>query len=73
MGRASSTDVVPFYGLHQGGVDTPAQEFLHFASFDATSPSVDDLRELLKEWTAAAASLTEGKPYEALAKLPAPL
>jgi deferrochelatase/peroxidase EfeB len=44
-------------------VDTPAQEFLHFASFDATSSSIDDLRELLKEWTAAAASLARGKPY----------
>lgn len=44
-------------------MDTAAQEFLHFASFDTTSSSADDLRELLKEWTAAAASLTRGKPY----------
>ncbi|HWI94448.1 MAG TPA: iron uptake transporter deferrochelatase/peroxidase subunit [Solirubrobacterales bacterium] len=55
---------VPFYGARQAGIDTPAQEFLDFATFDLTSDSVDDLREILKQWTAAAAALTAGRRYE---------
>jgi len=55
---------VPFYDSHQAGIATPAQEFLDFAAFDVTSSSIDDLREVLEEWTAAAAALTAGKLYE---------
>jgi deferrochelatase/peroxidase EfeB len=36
---------------------------LSFAAFDLTTESVDDLRQLLQEWTAAAASLTQGRSY----------
>lgn len=54
----------PFYGGHQGGIATPAQEFLAFAAFDITSDSIDDLREILKEWTAAAVAVTAGQAYE---------
>jgi deferrochelatase/peroxidase EfeB len=55
---------VSFYGAHQAGIGTPAQEFLQLAAFDVTSESVDDLREILSGWTAAAAALTAGKAYE---------
>src|SRR3954451_4455874 len=55
---------VPFNGSHQAGIDTPAQEFLDFAAFDVTSTSIDDLRDVLKQWTVAAAALTAGGPYE---------
>jgi deferrochelatase/peroxidase EfeB len=55
---------VSLYGDHQAGIGTPAQEFLDFAVFDMTSESADDLREVLKQWTAAAASLTAGQPFE---------
>jgi deferrochelatase/peroxidase EfeB len=55
---------VPFYGTHQAGIGTPAPEFLDFAAFDVTSDSIDDLRDILKEWTAAAAALTAGEPYK---------
>jgi deferrochelatase/peroxidase EfeB len=55
--------VVPFYGSHQAGIATPAPEFLSFAAFDLVSRSVDDLRGVLQEWTAAAASLTRGESY----------
>jgi deferrochelatase/peroxidase EfeB len=54
----------PFYDDHQGGIATPAQEFLNFTAFDLTSSSPDDLRDVLREWTAAAAALTAGKRYE---------
>jgi deferrochelatase/peroxidase EfeB len=55
---------VSFYGPYQAGIATPAQEFLNFAGFDITSSSLDDLRDVLKQWTAAAAALAAGRPYE---------
>jgi deferrochelatase/peroxidase EfeB len=55
---------IPFYGTHQAGIDTPAPEFLDFAAFDVISDSVDDLHDILKEWTAAAAALMAGEPYK---------
>ena len=33
-GQADGTGTVPFYGEHQAGIDTPAQDRLHFAAFD---------------------------------------
>jgi deferrochelatase/peroxidase EfeB len=53
-----------FHGKNQGGIATSAQEFLDFATFDLVSGSLDDLREVLKEWTNAAAILTTGQRYE---------
>ncbi len=55
---------MPFYGAHQAGVATPAQEYLHFAAFDMTSDALSDLREMLQQWTAAAATMTAGEPYQ---------
>jgi deferrochelatase/peroxidase EfeB len=59
-----STDLgatVPFYGARQAGIETPAQDRLHFAAFDLTVSSADEVRELLREWSNAAAEMTEGK------------
>jgi deferrochelatase/peroxidase EfeB len=61
---SAAKEAFPFYGPQQAGIATPAQEFLDFAAFDLTSTSVDDLREILKEWTVAAAALTAGRRYE---------
>jgi deferrochelatase/peroxidase EfeB len=52
----------PFYGVHQAGIVTPAQDRLHFAAFDISSTSRDDLVALLKAWTDAAARMTQGRP-----------
>lgn len=52
----------PFFGAHQSGILTPAQDRLHFAAFDVTTTSRDDLVALLRAWTAAAANLTQGLP-----------
>ncbi len=51
----------PFFGAHQAGIVTPAQDRLHFAAFDVSS-TLDraGLIELLTEWTDAAARLTQG-------------
>ena len=50
----------PFYGTHQAGIVTPVQDRLHFATFDVTTTSRDELTALLQDWTAAAARMTQG-------------
>jgi len=54
------TGSVPFYGAHQAGIDTPAQDRLHFAAFDLLTEDPAELQELLREWTLAAAEATSG-------------
>lgn len=54
---------IAFYGEHQAGVATSAQEYLHFASFDLTTMAVSDVQSLLQRWTAAAARLCAGESY----------
>jgi deferrochelatase/peroxidase EfeB len=61
---SGSGATVPFYGSHQAGIATPAQEFVNLAAFDMSSDASDDLRRLLQSWTEAAAALTAGRPYE---------
>ncbi|RCG25959.1 deferrochelatase/peroxidase EfeB [Sphaerisporangium album] len=58
---ASTSDPVAFYGEHQAGIVTPAQDRLHFVSFDVVTKKRDELVDLLQEWTAAAARMTQGK------------
>jgi deferrochelatase/peroxidase EfeB len=58
---AASTTSYPFYGDHQAGITTPAQDRLHFAAFDMISPDRADLVGLLQDWTAAAARMTQGR------------
>lgn len=58
----SASVVYPFYGEHQAGIATPAQDRLHFAAFDISpGTSRAELIELLKDWTTAAAAMTAGK------------
>jgi deferrochelatase/peroxidase EfeB len=52
---------VPFYGEHQAGIDTPAQDRLHFAAFDLQTEDLAELRELMREWSRAAAEMTGGE------------
>jgi deferrochelatase/peroxidase EfeB len=62
--RALTSDdadrTIPFYGPHQAGIATAAQDRLHFAAFDVTTDSREDVRDLLRAWTDAAARMTEG-------------
>ena len=55
------TGDVPFYGAHQAGIATPAQDRLHFAAFDLIDSSPAALRELMQEWSRAAAEMTAGQ------------
>jgi deferrochelatase/peroxidase EfeB len=51
---------VPFYGGVQAGIVTPAQDRLHFVSFDVLTKDRRQLVQMLKDWTAAAARMTGG-------------
>lgn len=55
------TGSVPFYGEHQAGIATAAQDRLHFASFELLTESRAELQELMREWTLAAAEMTGGE------------
>jgi deferrochelatase/peroxidase EfeB len=57
----AGTGSVSFYGEHQAGIDTPAQDRLHFASFDLLSDDPAELRELMREWSRAAAEMSAGE------------
>ncbi|WP_066040384.1 iron uptake transporter deferrochelatase/peroxidase subunit [Herbiconiux solani] len=54
--------VYPFFGDHQSGITTPAQDRLHFASYDLADVTRDELIGLLQDWSAAAALMTAGSP-----------
>ncbi|TIC87989.1 deferrochelatase/peroxidase EfeB [Nocardioides sp. GY 10113] len=59
---ASSTPVptYPFHGTRQAGIVTPAQDRLHFVALDLTTDDRDEVVDLLKRWTGAAARMTQG-------------
>jgi len=58
-----STTTYAFYGEHQSGLLTPVQDRLHFAAYDlAADATREDLIGLLRDWTAAAAEMTAGRP-----------
>jgi len=61
-GSPSASTSYPFYGDHQAGIVTPAQDRLHFAAFDVSAgASRADLIGLLQDWTVAAAAMCAGK------------
>jgi deferrochelatase/peroxidase EfeB len=55
-----AAEAIEFYGAHQAGIVTPAQDRLHFAAFDVITSDREELIELLKAWTAAAARMCGG-------------
>jgi deferrochelatase/peroxidase EfeB len=57
---AGTTAAVPFYGRHQAGIVTPAQDRLHFVAFDVITNKRQELDELLQKWTLAAQRMTSG-------------
>lgn len=64
---------VPFYGAHQAGIVTAAQDRMHFAAFDVNpSTTRAELVALLKDWTVAAARMTQGDGAGPLGPLSGP-
>ncbi|MFC4906591.1 iron uptake transporter deferrochelatase/peroxidase subunit [Actinomadura gamaensis] len=64
-GKQATASAIPFYGPHQAGIATPVQDRLHFAAFDVVTDDRAKLVRMLKDWTAAAAAMTAGKPVGA--------
>lgn len=67
LGKAEASagpenEAFDFHGAHQAGITTPAQDRLHFASFDLTTSDVGEVRGLMREWTEASARMTRGEP-----------
>ncbi|MEV0132861.1 iron uptake transporter deferrochelatase/peroxidase subunit [Dactylosporangium sp. NPDC050688] len=58
---ADAGAAIPFYGEHQAGIVTPAQDRLHFVAFDVITDKKAELVELLEKWTHAAARMTQGR------------
>jgi deferrochelatase/peroxidase EfeB len=63
---ASATAAVPFYGRHQAGIVTPAQDRLHFVAFDVITSKREELDRLLQRWTVAAQRMTGGRDAGAI-------
>ena len=61
---------VPFYGAHQAGIATPAQDRLAFAAFDVTTTDRDRVAGAARPWAAAAAQMTRGLPIGAAETAP---
>ncbi|MEU4560453.1 iron uptake transporter deferrochelatase/peroxidase subunit [Actinoplanes sp. NPDC023936] len=57
---AGNAGAIPFYGVRQAGIITPAQDRLHFVAFDVTARTRAELVAMLENWTAAAARMTAG-------------
>jgi deferrochelatase/peroxidase EfeB len=58
---ATPARVVPFRAQYQAGIVTPAQDRLHFASFDlGKGVTRDEVIALLKAWTTAAEAMCAG-------------
>jgi len=51
-----------FYGTHQAGIATAAQERIQFAAFNVLTTKRDELQALLRSWTSAAVLMTAGQP-----------
>jgi deferrochelatase/peroxidase EfeB len=61
----ASAETVPFYGEHQAGIGTAAQDRLVFATFDTSVETKGELAAVMREWTAAALRMTAGDPVGA--------
>ncbi|AEV85321.1 peroxidase [Actinoplanes sp. SE50] len=58
---ADAAGAIPFYGARQAGIVTPAQDRLHFCAFDVITNDKAALIDMLQDWTAAAARMTQGR------------
>jgi deferrochelatase/peroxidase EfeB len=61
VAAAPGSRTYPFYATHQAGIVTPAQDRLHFATFDVITSSRDELAQLLADWSHAAGRMTQGQ------------
>jgi len=58
---SSPAGALEFYGQHQAGIITPAQDRLHFVAFDVVTDKRDKLVQMLEQWSEAAARMAAGR------------
>ena len=61
-GSKHAASAVPFWGEHQAGITTPAQDRLQFAALDLTTSRRQDVADLLRAWSQAASRMCAGQP-----------
>jgi deferrochelatase/peroxidase EfeB len=61
-GSSTPARTVAFHGDRQAGITTPAQDSLVFAALDVTTTRAGDLADVLRRWSAAAATMATGVP-----------
>lgn len=57
----ATTGLITFRGRNQAGIVTEQQDRMMFATFNVTANSAAELREMLRDWTAAAEAMTKGQ------------
>ncbi len=62
------SQIEPFWGTHQGGITTPVQGHTYAAALDLVTTKRDDVIELLRVWTSAAARMSSGQPAQPVAQ-----
>ncbi|MBE7158886.1 MAG: Dyp-type peroxidase, partial [Rhodospirillales bacterium] len=60
------TLIEPFHGSHQGGIMTPLQNHTFFGAFNLVTDNRNQVVNLLKAWTDAAARMTQGNTAQPL-------
>jgi deferrochelatase/peroxidase EfeB len=58
------SQIEPFWGTHQGGIITPAQTHTYFVALDLATTKRDEIADMLRRWTAAAARMSAALPLE---------
>jgi deferrochelatase/peroxidase EfeB len=59
--RIAGPRTEPFWGKHQGGILTPQQNHTYVAALDLITRKRDDVADLLRAWTPAAARMAAGR------------
>lgn len=57
----NTENIIPFYGEHQAGITTPAQDFVSFVALDVVAAKRSEVKDLFRKWTEAAARMTTGR------------
>ena len=56
-GKSAVKDSYSFFGEHQSGISTDAQDRMYFAALTLKTTSKDEIKKLFKEWSEASRKL----------------
>ncbi len=56
-----TSQTVAFFGAHQAGIITEQQEYGYLVAFDLTVTTAKEVKNLLKDWTMLAQTVTQGE------------